>query len=140
MQTTGSNAGLYLLVVEDDPVLGSHLEEYFNLLGHRVVHAESGAEALHRVMESDFDAVICDMVMPRMAGNMFYLAVQRVKPRLCERFVFITGHGESPGVREFLSGVGERVFAKPFNLEDLAEAVRLTVAEAGDTGRRIEAP
>jgi two-component system, cell cycle sensor histidine kinase and response regulator CckA len=125
MASTGSAAAPGLLIVEDEPNLSRILEEHFTSLGYQVVCADNGSEALRQVMVTDFDAVICDMVMPRMAGDMFYVAVQRIKPALCERFVFVTGHGESPGVREFLAGVSERVIAKPFNLDDLTEAVRL---------------
>ena len=136
METSGSTPSPYLLIVEDDPDLAEVLKEHFRSLGYQVIHADNGTDALHRVLEHEFSAVICDMVMPRMAGNMFYLAVQTVKPSLCERFVFITGHGETAGVREFLSGLSERVIAKPFNIEDLAEAVRLTFAEAEHKARR----
>jgi len=138
MAKTGSAEAPFLLIVEDEPELSRILEEHFTALGYRVACVDNGSEGLRRVMAAEFDAVICDMVMPRMAGDMFYLAVQRVKPALCERFVFVTGHGESPGVREFLAGLSERVIAKPFNLEDLTEAVRLTMAEAAGPmdGRR----
>jgi len=130
MVTTGSAEAPCLLIVEDEPGLSQVLEEHFTSLGYRVTRVDNGSEGLRRVMSMNFDAVICDMVMPRMAGDMFYRAVQRVKPALCERFVFVTGHGESSGVREFLTGVSARVIAKPFNLEDLAGAVRLTLDEA----------
>jgi DNA-binding NtrC family response regulator len=138
MVKTGSAGAPCLLIVEDEQELSRMLEEHFTSLGYLVACVDNGSDGLRQVMAAEFDAVICDMVMPRMAGDMFYLAVQRVKPALCERFVFVTGHGESPGVREFLSGLSERVIAKPFNLEDLSEAVRLTMVEAAGPmdGRR----
>ena len=38
--------------------------------------------------------------MPTMAGDMFYLAVQKTKPQLCSRFLFVTGHADNrPGSR-----------------------------------------
>jgi len=138
MDSHASTPGSQLLVVEDDPDLSEILDEHFTNLGYGVARTNNGTDALRQVMERDFDAIICDMVMPRMAGNMFYVAVQRVKPALCERFVFVTGHGETPGVREFLATLSERVIAKPFNIEDLTEAVRLTIAEAEDKARRLE--
>jgi response regulator RpfG family c-di-GMP phosphodiesterase len=58
--------------------------------------------------------------MPQMAGDMFYLAVRRVRPHLCERFIFVTAHQERPRVKEFLNQVQETVLRKPFNLDDLA--------------------
>jgi len=128
MSPTTSDASPYLLVVEDEGELCRMLKVHFEGKGYRVETVENGSEALRRVMVSDFDAVVCDMVMPHMAGDMFYLAVKKVKPRLCDRFVFITGHGESPEVREFLNGITERVISKPFNVEDLTSAVRQALA------------
>jgi DNA-binding NarL/FixJ family response regulator len=100
--------------------------------------AVDGAHALRCVMQRDFDVIICDMVMPKLPGNMFFLAVQRVKPRLCERFIFVTGHGESAGVREFLSALSGRVISKPFNLEDLVTAVEEVVGGPGSAVRPLE--
>jgi CheY-like chemotaxis protein len=128
MSPTASDPSPYLLVVEDDGELCRLLKEHFEREGYRVETVENGTEALRRVMVSDFDAVVCDMVMPHMAGDMFYLAVKKVKSGLCDRFVFITGHGESPEVREFLNAVTERVISKPFNVEDLSSAVRQALA------------
>lgn len=127
MIPTASDASPYLLVVEDERELCHLLKGHFEKEGYRVETVENGSEALRRVMVSDFDAVVCDMVMPHMAGDMFYLAVRKVKPGLCDRFVFITGHGGSPSVREFLSTITERVISKPFNIEDLSSAVRQAV-------------
>jgi len=139
MASSPSEATPYLLIVEDEPELAHVLLEHFLSLGYRAESANNGSLALRKVMAADFDAVVCDMVMPTMPGDMFYLAVQRVKPALCERFVFITGHGETPGVREFLAGLSERVIAKPFNLDDLAEAVRTVVsgARGSEQGREL---
>jgi DNA-binding response OmpR family regulator len=128
-----------ILLVEDEAELSTILQEHFVGEGYRVEVAENGAEALRRVMQDTFDVIICDMVLPRLPGNMFYNAVQRVKPELCDRFLFITGHGESPGVREFLATLRERVISKPFNLEDLVAAVRDVAAGPGEAARQIQA-
>lgn len=126
-----------LLLVEDDPSLAQVVEEHLLQLGYRVCRVDNGVDALRLMMEQDFHVVVCDMVMPRLPGNMLYLAVQRVKPALCERFIFVTGHGETAGVREFLALVSERVIAKPFNLDDLTAAIRRTIAEGEARQRRV---
>ena len=54
---------------------------------------------------------------PMDAG--YLMAVRRVRPQLCERFIFVTAHQERPRVKEFLNQVREMVLRKPFNLEDL---------------------
>jgi CheY-like chemotaxis protein len=108
-----------VLLVEDDLELANVLHERLAAEGYRVTVCPDGAEALRALIGQDFDAVVCDMVMPRMAGDMFFYAVHRMKPALCERFIFITGYGETPKVKEFLAGMTDTVLMKPFNLEDL---------------------
>ena len=58
-----------------------------------VTTVNDGVHALREVMAFDFDVIICDLLMPNMPGDMFYLAVQKTKPELCKRFLFVTGHG-----------------------------------------------
>jgi CheY-like chemotaxis protein len=108
-----------ILVVEDDSELSGVLDYYLRGHGYQVTCVSNGVEALRSVMETDYDAVLCDMVMPRMPGDMFYMAVRRVRPHLCDRFIFLTAHQESPRIKEFLSQMSGAVLRKPFHLEDL---------------------
>ena len=91
-------------------------------------------------MDSVFDVVLCDVVMPQMPGDMFYYAVQRVQPQMCERFIFITAHGEDPRVVEFLNHVSQMVLMKPFHLEDLLEMILLLFRELESTTTRLVFP
>ena len=109
-----------ILVVEDDSELAGMLDYFLRSRGYRVTSVSNGVDGLRAAMTEDYDAILCDMVMPLMAGDMFYLAVRRVRPHLCERFVFVTAHQEQPRVKEFLNQVQETVLRKPFNLDDLA--------------------
>jgi DNA-binding response OmpR family regulator len=123
MDRDESRAAPVVLIVEDEEELAQSLCEYLGTHGCEAQRASNGAEALRAIMTQDYAAIICDMVMPRMAGDMFYRAVQRVRPDQCDRFVFVTGYSESPRVREFLASIGGRAIMKPFNLDDLWSAM-----------------
>ena len=97
-----------------------------------VTAVKNGVEGLREVMAMDFDVIICDMLMPGMPGDMFYIAVQRVKPHLCQRFVFVTGHGGNPKVTEFLDKADGLIMHKPVGPEALLE----TISWALQRGRR----
>jgi CheY-like chemotaxis protein len=75
--------------------------------------AGNGVQALKLVMDRDVDAIFCDLMMPEMAGDIFYVAVQRVKPHLCERFIFVTGYERHPQFAPFLQKIGAVVLYKP---------------------------
>ncbi len=75
------------------------------------------------MVNEDFDFIICDMVMPKLPGHLFYLAVKRMKPHLCSRFIFITGYAHNPAINDFVKRVKPIVLFKPFQMENLLEAV-----------------
>ena len=57
-----------LLLVDDQPARLMSYDAILGTLGHRLVHARSGTEALQRLMETDFAAILLDVNMPGMDG------------------------------------------------------------------------
>lgn len=57
-----------ILVVDDDQDTRLVLRDWLNWLGHDVVVAASGPEALQQLSESQFDGVLLDLIMPEMNG------------------------------------------------------------------------
>jgi DNA-binding response OmpR family regulator len=57
-----------VLVVEDDPRLAEMLSEYLGQAGFRVAVASLGATALRQLEESQYDAVVLDLMLPDMDG------------------------------------------------------------------------
>ncbi len=129
-----------VLVVEDSPDQALMLKDYLESYFYNVRVASNGVEALRAIMEEDHDVILCDVVMPNMAGDMFYYAVQRVKPELCERIIFITGHQENPRVKEFLNRVGGSVLMKPFHLDDVLEMILLLFRELENPPPKLSLP
>jgi CheY-like chemotaxis protein len=129
-----------VLLVEDDLDLTLLLEGYLEAYFYRVTTVTNGVDGLTAILNADFDVILCDMVMPKMRGDMFYYAVQRVKPQLCERFIFITANGESARVQEFLNQVSEMVLMKPFHLDDLLETILLLFRDLECSTNKLVAP
>ena len=80
-----SGGSRHILVVEDDSELAGMLDYFLRSRGYRVTVVSNGVDGLRAVMADEFDAILCDMVMPQMPGDMFYMAVRRVRPQLCRR-------------------------------------------------------
>ncbi len=57
-----------ILLVDDDVFLRDMYATKFTELKHDIETAGSGEEAINKLRESDFDAVLMDMVMPAMTG------------------------------------------------------------------------
>ncbi|NOK21705.1 response regulator, partial [Corallococcus carmarthensis] len=103
-----------VLVVDDEPAVGRVLQRL--LRGHDVEVATSGRQALERMSRAPgFDAVLCDVMMPDLAGRDVYEAVRREYPGLERRFVFVSGGAFTAGARDFLEHIPNPLLEKPFD-------------------------
>ena len=114
-----------ILVVDDDVELAMMYKELLGSQGYIVNTAPNGVEALKSIMRYEVDAIICDMMMPHMPGDMFYTAVERVKPHLCQRFIFVTSYEGNPKVEAFFKKVNGIVLYKPTTLGKLMGTLNL---------------
>lgn len=112
-----------VLILEDDNSFAAAVRETLEEQDYRVTVVSNGAEGMQQIIASDFDAIVCDMVMPNFPGDMFYLAVERTRPQLCKRFIFITGHQDNPKVTQFIQQVQCTVLWKPFEMRRLFDAL-----------------
>ena len=116
-----------VLMLEDDLELAEMIRVFLDSHYYRVTHVTNGADGLRRILDNDFDILLCDMVMPNLPGDMFYLAVERTKKYLCSRFVFMTGHQANPKYDEFIRKVKGPMLWKPFLLSDLLSMLERTM-------------
>ncbi|WP_157447625.1 response regulator [Chthoniobacter flavus] len=126
-----------ILLVDDDEDLANTLKLLLETHNYIVTTAANGVDALREVMAFDFDVIICDMMMPKMAGDMFYLAVQKVKPHLNSRFLFVTGYADNPKVDTFLKGVDTQVIFKPVLTEELVRSIGMVLKRNEEAARGV---
>jgi CheY-like chemotaxis protein len=82
--------------------------------GHRVDLTTSGNQALRRLALRSYDAILCDLKMPDLDGPGLYRRLQRSRPHLLERVIFISGDTLGMGASEFLAQTGRPLLEKPF--------------------------
>jgi PAS domain S-box-containing protein len=84
---------LSVLVVDDDSLVLTSTSLLLEDLGHRVLTAASGAQALALIDQGEMvDLIITDMAMPRMSGAELAHAVRILKPDL--PIILATGYAE----------------------------------------------
>src|ERR1700755_396319 len=105
-----------ILLLEDDEDFRNIIKEFLELHLYNVVTVRNGVEGVREIMASDFEVILCDMMMPTLPGDMFYLAVERMRPHLCDRFVFMTGHRGYVKVNDFIKSVNGTILTKPFHV------------------------
>jgi CheY-like chemotaxis protein len=116
---------LRILVVEDDPAIRITVAEALEDMGYGVETASNGAEALAKVREDGFAAVVLDLMMPVMTGWEFLDACG--DDLLAEQIpVAVVSAAYAPGAVASRPAVSA-VLSKPFDL-DVLEAIvqRLT--------------
>ena len=113
-----------ILVVDDDRQLASALQWILAEENYLVDVAFDGDEAILKVKAHQYDVVICDLKMPRLRGDEFYLQVQQIRPQLAERFIFITAFAADLNIASFLDKHEVKYLVKPFPVEGLITCVR----------------
>ena len=113
-----------VLVVDDDQQLASALQWILADENFLVDVAFDGEEAMLKVKAHEYDAIICDLKMPRLRGDEFYLKVKELRPRLADHFIFITGFAADPAVRMFLNAHELKYLEKPFPVDGLIACVK----------------
>ena len=111
-----------ILIVDDEPILRLTLEEFLRHEGFEAEPAASGAEALARAAERDFDVAICDVQMPGMDGLELLNRLRQVSP---ETFVLIiTAYATvETAVEAFQAGAHDYLM-KPVIFDDLLHKIR----------------
>ena len=112
-----------ILLLEDDEDFRDIIKDFLELHFYQVVTVKNGVEGVREIMASDFEIILCDMMMPTLPGDMFYLAVERMRPHLCDRFIFMTGYKGDGKVSEFVKKVNGTMLNKPFHVDDLLEMI-----------------
>ena len=113
-----------ILLVDDDKQLASALQWILADENFLVDVAFDGEEALLKVKTHQYDAVICDLKMPRLRGDEFYLQARDLRPALSDCFIFITGFATDPQIRTFLIEHEVKFLVKPFPINGLIKCVK----------------
>ncbi|MEM6731199.1 MAG: ATP-binding protein, partial [Myxococcota bacterium] len=113
---------LRVLICDDEPNVARALER--TLRGHLVTVVDGGGKALELLnSDSDFDLILCDMMMPDCSGMDVHDRLQRSHPELAERIVFMSGGVFTERAEEFQDTIRNRLLHKPINVYELRELV-----------------
>jgi CheY-like chemotaxis protein len=113
---------LKILAVDDDALVLTNTAALLEDLGHHVLQATSGQQALECIKRHpDLDLVITDQAMPKMTGLQLREAIAADHPDM--PVLIATGYAEFPQQ----AGEGIPRIAKPFTQEQLNAAVQAAI-------------
>ncbi len=120
-----------ILVVDDEEQMRSAMEAVLARMGHSVIKAVNGSDALEKLEQSKVDVVISDMKMPVMTGGELLAQIKENHPGIPT--VMITAYGTIEQAVEVMKDGAFDFVTKPFSAEDL-EGV---ISRATSKGRKI---
>jgi len=121
-----------ILVIDDEPYI---LASIRRALRHYDVTLTEGGQRAIDALQADnaYDLVLCDLVMAHVNGIDVYRWIQRHRPQMLDRLIFMTAGAFTVEVRDFLAHVSNPVMHKPFDTKTLrwmiAQSLRRQMAE-----------
>lgn len=105
-----------ILLVEDDPLLASHMQGNLQARGYNVSLSQDGREGLRLASSGAFDLVLLDILLPGISGLQ---ALQHLRERLGVPVILISAlGGEQDRIAGFSQGADDYL-AKPFSMDEL---------------------
>lgn len=111
-----------LLVVEDEPRMLELLRRGLTEEGHNVTCASDGSEGWELVRAYEFDAVVLDVMLPKMNG--FELAKRLRQERIATPVLMLTAKDSVPDVVRGLDAGADDYLTKPFTFNELLARLR----------------
>jgi CheY-like chemotaxis protein len=109
----------HILIVDDDPFVRRLIADALASQGYEVDTAVNGREGLEKIIAQPYDLIMSDLRMPELDGIGLYREVERRRPELAARIVFVSGTTEFPEYTLFLQHNSVPVLSKPFRVEML---------------------
>lgn len=106
-----------ILLVEDDENLGIVTKDFLEISGYQVILAIDGKQGLNEYMQSKFDIIILDVMLPQVDG--FTVAEQIRKSDKAVPIIFLTARNmKEDRIKGFKIGADDYI-TKPFSTEEL---------------------
>lgn len=125
-----------LLLIEDDPLLQHTLAASLRDENYAVDAASDGQEGLEKAQDYEYDAIILDVMLPRLDG---WQVLARLRPGCRTPVLMLTARDALPDRVKGLDHGADDYLTKPFDLEELLARLRALIRRAaGQTHPVIE--
>jgi two-component system, OmpR family, response regulator len=106
-----------ILVVEDDPNLGTLLTEYLNAKGHQATLADNGQKGFELFFKNQYDFLVLDVMMPVKDGFTLAQEIRKVNKEV--PILFLTAKSMKEDTLEGFKAGADDYMTKPFSMDEL---------------------
>jgi len=124
-----------ILIVEDSAILRESLAKGLREVGHAVDTAECGDKGIRRAMESEYDAVVLDWMLPGQDGLAVLAALGQRSHR--PGVVMLTARDAVADRVRGLDAGADDYLVKPFAFEELLARVHAVALRAHGTASAV---
>lgn len=117
-----------ILVIEDHEKLRETLVATFQEEGHAVDQAGDGTEGLYMASEWDYDAIILDVMLPKMDG---WEVLSHLRKKKLTPVLMLTARDSTEDRVRGLDDGADDYLTKPFQIEELLARVRALLRRGG---------
>ena len=133
--TTVPGRALTVMVIDDEPAVRLSLEFPLKRRGWAVELVADGLQGWEILRDpaavDRYDAIICDLRMPKLSGQVLYERLAEAAPALASRMILCTGDATAADFVEFLRRSPVVVLEKPYQVTDLLAAVERVRPQPG---------
>lgn len=116
-----------VLVIDDDEMVLTIVRKMLEAEMFSVDVCLSARDALKRLPETRYSAILCDMWMPGMTGKDFYNQLRKQYPEYLSRIIFLTGDIASEATWDFIEERHLPYVLKPVNPPELRRKIQEVV-------------
>lgn len=116
-----------LLLLDDDPAMQRLIPLVLKRGGYRVDVVSAGAQAIEKIRDTDYGALLLDLMTPTEGGLTVIRHLKKEQPELLSRVILVTASPDS--VLKTVSGEVAAVVQKPFDAKELLAAVERVLAQ-----------
>lgn len=111
-----------ILIIDDEKAIRKTLTEILSFEGYKIEEAADGEEGLKKFKEKSYDAVLCDIKMPKIDGLDFLQKAVELNPDV--PVIMISGHGNIETAVEAVKKGAYDFIQKPPDLNRLLITIR----------------
>src|SRR3982751_6993141 len=118
-----------ILIVEDEPDLLKALARALRDEGYAVDTADNGADGLFNSESTDYDAIVLDVMMPKMDG---WEMLARLRKKKKTPVLMLTARDQSRDRVKGLDTGADDYLVKPFDLDELYARLRAIIRRSAN--------